>query len=107
MLSGDRARMQGTAARRELAEEIGGTAEELRHVGYFFSASSTSNLRCDVFLATGVRLERSVREATELIETRLVPLADALAMAQQGEIKDSQSALALWLCESLLPSPAN
>jgi len=90
------------AARRELAEEIGGTAAEMHHVGHFFAASSISNLRDDVFLATGVRLGQSVREPTELIEIRTVPLAEALAMARRGEIKDGESALALILCEPLL-----
>jgi ADP-ribose pyrophosphatase len=90
------------AARRELAEEIGGTAAEMRHVGHFFAAGSISNLRDDVFLATGVRLGQSVREPTELIEIKTVPLADALAMARQGEIKDGESALALLWCEPLL-----
>jgi ADP-ribose pyrophosphatase len=92
-----------TAARRELAEETGGTARKLRHVGHFFAAGSVSNLRIDVFLATGVRLEESKREATELIETQAVPITEALAMARRGEIRDGQSALALLLCEPLLP----
>jgi len=90
------------AARRELAEEAGGTAEELRYVGHFFAASSVSNLRIDVFLATGVQLGQRVPEATELIEIKIVPVAEALAMARRGEIKDGQSALALCLCEPLL-----
>jgi len=94
-------------ARRELAEEIGGTAEELRYVGHFFSASSISNLRADVFLATGVRLGQSKREATELITIKVVPVTEALAMAQRGEIKDGQSALALLLCEPSLLACAN
>jgi len=92
-----------TAARRELAEEIGGVAQEICYVGHFFAASSVSNLRINVFLATGVRIGQSAREATELIETRVVPAAEALAMARRGEIKDGQSALALLLCEPLLP----
>jgi ADP-ribose pyrophosphatase len=91
------------AARRELAEEIGGTAKELWYVGHFFAASSISNLRINVFLATGVQIEQSAREATELIEARAVPVTEALTMARRGEIKDGQSALALLLCESLLP----
>lgn len=92
-----------TAARRELAEEIGGTAQALRHIGHFFAASSVSNLRIDVFLATGVQIEESTREATELIEVKEVSVTEALVMARRGEIKDGQSALALLLCEPLLP----
>ena len=49
-----------------------------------------------------MRLGQSVREATELIEVKTVPLADALAMARRGEIKDGESALALLWCEPLL-----
>jgi ADP-ribose pyrophosphatase len=92
-----------TAARRELAEEVGGTAKEIHYVGHFFAASSVSNLRINVFLATGVQIEQSARETTELIETDVVPASEALAMARRGEIKDGQSALALLLCEPLLP----
>ncbi len=92
------------AARRELAEEVGGTAKEMRYVDHFFAASSVSNLRIHVFLATGVHMRPgdSHREATELIETREVDIPDALAMAREGRIKDGQSALALLLCEPLL-----
>jgi ADP-ribose pyrophosphatase len=90
------------AARRELAEETGGTAKELCYVGHFFAASSISNLRINVFLATGVRLGQSTREATELITIKELPMTEALAMVRQGEIKDGQSALALLLCEPLL-----
>ena len=92
------------AARRELAEEIGGTAKELEYVGHFFSAGSISNLRINVFLATGVQVEQSARDATEPIETKMMSIAEALTMARQGEIKDGQSALALILCEPLLPA---
>ncbi len=91
------------AARRELAEDVGGIAKELCYVGHFFAASSVSNLRINVFLATGVQLEQSAHEVTELIETKVVPASEALAMVRRGEIKDGQSALALLLCKALLP----
>ncbi len=92
------------AARRELAEEIGGTAKEMRYVDHFFAASSVSNLRIHVFLATGVQLrpDGSHREATELIETSEFGILETLTMARAGQIKDGQSALALLLCEPLL-----
>jgi hypothetical protein len=43
-----------------------------------------------------------VPEAMKLIEIKTVPVAEALALARRGEIKDGQSALALCLCEPLL-----
>jgi ADP-ribose pyrophosphatase len=93
------------AARRELVEETGGAAEALDYVGYFFAASSVSNLRINVFLAIGVQLGECTREATELIEVQAIPIPRAMEMARRGEIRDGQSALALLLCEPLIARP--
>ncbi|RPI49810.1 MAG: NUDIX hydrolase, partial [Chloroflexi bacterium] len=41
------------AARRELEEEVGGTAAELRYVGRFYSSTGISNEIVHVYLATG------------------------------------------------------
>ena len=90
------------AARRELLEEIGGEAAELRYVGQFYTSNGISNEIAYVYLATGVELGEPHRELTELIEMRLVPLEKALRMARSGEIKDGPSALALLWCEAFL-----
>jgi ADP-ribose pyrophosphatase len=89
-------------ARRELAEEVGGTAAELRYVGQFYSSNGISSEVAYVYLATGVELGEAQREPTELIEIRLVPFEEALRMAREGEISDGPSALALLWCERLL-----
>jgi ADP-ribose pyrophosphatase len=90
------------AARRELLEEIGGTAAELRYVGQFYTSNGISNEIAYVYLATGVELGRTQREPTELMEIRLVPVEEAIRMAREGEISDGPSALALLWCEPLL-----
>ena len=90
-------------ARRELAEEVGATCRSLQNVGWFYSAVSTNTGQCVVFLARGVQLNgASHREPTEIIEVHPVPIAEALAMAHSGQIKDDKSALALLLCEPYL-----
>jgi ADP-ribose pyrophosphatase len=90
-------------ARRELSEEVGATCQSLQHVGWFYGAVSTSSGRCEVFLARGVRLDESPhREPGEIIEVHPVPIAEALAMARSGRIKDCKSALALLMCETHL-----
>jgi len=89
-------------ARRELLEEVGGTAAELRHVGQFYTSNGISNEIAYVYLATGVELGETHREPTELMEVRLVSVAEALRMAREGEISDGPSALALLWCEPLL-----
>jgi ADP-ribose pyrophosphatase len=89
-------------ARRELLEEVGGTATELRYVGQFYASNGISNEIAYVYLATGVELGEAHREPTELMEIRLVPVEEALRMARSGEISDGPSALALLWCERLL-----
>jgi ADP-ribose pyrophosphatase len=89
-------------ARRELLEEVGGTAADLRHVGQFYTSNGISNEEAYVYLASGVVLGQSHREPTELMEIRLVPVEQALRMARFGEITDGPSALALLWCEPLL-----
>jgi ADP-ribose pyrophosphatase len=89
-------------ARRELLEEIGGTAPELRLVGQFYASNGISNEVAYVYLATGVQLGEPHREPTELMELRTVPAREAMRMAREGEITDGPSALALLWCEPLL-----
>ena len=91
-------------ARRELLEEIGGTARDLRLVGQFYTSNGISNEVAYVYLATGVELGETHREPTELMEMRLVQIEEAIRMAREGEITDGPSALALLICEQLLSS---
>ena len=90
------------AARRELKEEAGGKAAELRYIGRFYTSNGISNEIAHVYLATGVELGEPEREPTEEIEVQLVPADQALRMARSGEIADGPSALALLWCEPLL-----
>ena len=94
-------------AHRELQEEVGGTAAELRHVGQFYTSNGISNEVAYVYLATGVELGNTHREPTELMELRLVLPEEALRMAREGEITDGPSALAVLWCERLLSPEAH
>jgi ADP-ribose pyrophosphatase len=89
-------------ARRELLEEVGGTASELRHVGQFYTSNGISNEVAHVYLARGVELGDDHREPTELMDVQLVPTEETLRMAREGEITDGPSALALLWCEPFL-----
>ena len=90
------------AAHRELREEVGGIAADLRRVGKFYTSNGISNEVAYVYLATGVELGGAERESTELMEMQLVPVGEALRMARDGDITDGPSALALLWCERLL-----
>jgi ADP-ribose pyrophosphatase len=89
-------------ARTELREEVGGSCDALVYVTNFFSASSLCDEKCHVYLAENVTLAQSEQEAGEAIEVKIMPVAEALALARSGEMKDAQCALAILLCEPLL-----
>ncbi|MCO5180994.1 MAG: NUDIX hydrolase [Candidatus Promineofilum sp.] len=90
------------AAREELREEVGGTANSLDYIGRFFPANGICNEVGHVFLATGVRLGMTHHEAAEVMSVTLKSPREALHMARQGEISDGSTALALLLCADRL-----
>ena len=90
------------AARRELAEEIGGHCRELRPVGRFYSSSAHLTLEAHVFLALDVALAQHDREATELLDLVILPADEVFARARSGAIDEGQSALAILMCEPLV-----
>lgn len=89
--------------RKELREEIGATAGEVREVAWFYSANSLCDEKCHVFLALDVEIRRAPKtEATEELETLIVPAREALRMAREGEMKTGPCALAVLLSEPAL-----
>ncbi len=89
-------------AARELHEEIGGTARQMKPVAEFYTMNGIGNELATVVLALGVTLGQPHRESTEHIELRPVPVAEALRLARTGAIKDGPSALAILLSEAAL-----
>ena len=94
-------------ARRELAEEVGGTSDDWTYVGSFRPGTSFIDSVCHIVLARDVRLDRDPqREPGEIIEVHPVQVARALWMARSGEMADGCSALALLRCEPYLQREA-
>jgi ADP-ribose pyrophosphatase len=85
------------AAARELLEEVGGVASELRRVGGFYSSSAHVSLEGLVFLATGVKFGEPSHARAEGIELVRMPFARAADLALRGELCEAQSALAIIL----------
>jgi uncharacterized protein len=90
------------AARRELAEEVGGIAREWRHLTTFYSSSAHISLRSDAFLATGVDVGAAAPEDDEDVELVRVPVAQALEDARAGAFAEGQTALAILLATPYL-----
>jgi ADP-ribose pyrophosphatase len=89
-------------ARRELSEEIGGTAASLETVSTFYTWPGQCDEQGHVFLARGVTLGEPHREPTEVMERHIFPVEKALEMAHHGEIADAPSALAILMCQPFL-----
>lgn len=76
------------AARRELAEETGFAAGELRELARFSLSNSVTDETGVLYLATVLRPGVATPEATEDLAVRWATLAEVLAEIDTGEIHD-------------------
>ncbi|MEZ0241645.1 MAG: NUDIX hydrolase [Chloroflexota bacterium] len=86
------------AAARELEEETGYRAATWRYLGSFFTAPGFTNELMHLYLATGLspaHADRLGPDEDERLELEPVPLAEAVAMAERGEIADAKSIVGL------------
>ena len=84
-------------ARRELIEEAGLSAGELTHLLDMYSSPGMTDSVCTIFLATECTPVATDRHGPEeeAMELLHVPLDDALAMIDQGEIADAKTVCGL------------
>ena len=90
------------AAVRELREEVGGVAREVRRVGGFYSSSAHLSLQGIVFLATGVSFDTPTHAGAEGLELVQMSFRRAVELARNGELCEAQSALAVILADQAL-----
>lgn len=84
------------SARRELLEETGLSADRLELLlGDLQLSNSVSDERAYLYLANGISIGEAQPEETEQIRVRRLPLSEAFAMIDRGEIRDAMSVLAL------------
>lgn len=85
------------AARRELAEETGFTAESLTPIGTISPNPAFMNNRCYTFVAEGLREEGKQKlDALELLDVVRVPAAELEQRVGAGPYLNSLTALALF-----------
>ena len=83
------------AAKRELKEETGLTAATWTEVMQLHTSNSITDELGIVYLAEDLSEGESEPEETEVFEVRKLPLDDAIAMVNGGEITDAISVAAL------------
>ncbi len=86
------------AAKRELLEETGYRAGSWKRILLYWASPGFVAESMSLFLAQGLRAGEAQPEADEVIETRFVPLSEALRMVSNGEIMDGKTLIGiLWL----------
>ena len=82
-------------ADRELQEEIGYRAREMRSLGSFWTAPGFSDELMYAFIATGLEPSRLESDEDEDITVVRVPVSRIREMIEAGEIRDSKTIAAL------------
>ena len=93
----DRVETLADAAARELAEETGYRAGRLKSLGALWMSPGILHERMHLFVAEDLVPGPQALEPGEQIRTRVVPMADAVAMCLDGRIEDAKTVAALLL----------
>jgi ADP-ribose pyrophosphatase len=91
-----------STAQRELREETGMAANELKLIGKFYMSPGYSTECMYCFLATGLYPAPLAPDADEFIALRKIPLPTVLEMISRGEIEDSKTLAAFSLARMFL-----
>ncbi len=94
-------------ARRELIEETGFRAKEMKLISRFFPAPGILDEEMHLFLATGLEAGPAAREAGEMIENHIVTVPEALALLADGHLNDAKTMLGILFLQNLLPHSGN
>jgi ADP-ribose pyrophosphatase len=90
------------AARREIREEIGMAAREMRKLGGFYLAPGYSTEYLTVFLATHLVANPLEADQDEMIQVEKVSIQDAFRMAETGQIEDAKTLASLFLARATI-----
>jgi ADP-ribose diphosphatase len=89
-------------AQRELTEELGYRARDLRQIGAFQVAPGYCEERIYVYLATGLERCEQDLDDDEEIEVVTMPFQQAVSLVRSGEIDDAKTIITLLLADGLI-----
>lgn len=84
-----------SAAKRELAEETGITADSWVDLGVFYSAAAYSDEKITMYLARGLHRGEQKLDKGEFLNVVKVPLKDLVHDVMDGKITDGKTQLAV------------
>ena len=90
------------AAKREIREEIGMAAKNIKEIGSFYLAPGYSTELMHVFLATSLTHDPLDPDADEYLSVEKMSVAKAFELAENGQIQDAKSLAALLLAKPYL-----
>lgn len=85
------------AGLRELKEETGAECESFEYLGVMYPSVAYLTEKIHMYLATGLKFDKQSLDEDEFLDVEKVPLADAVKMVVNGEIKDGKTQTALLL----------
>jgi len=87
------------AAAREIREETGMAANQIREIGSFYLAPGYSTELMHVFLATDLIYAPLAPDADEYLSVEKMPVSEALHLAESGQMQDAKTLAALLLAK--------
>ena len=92
------------AAKRELREETGLTAERWTDMGLYYPAAAYSNEKITMYLAEGLHQGAQELDEDEFLNVRTVPIRELADAIMRGEITDGKTQVAILKAERILNS---
>jgi ADP-ribose pyrophosphatase len=86
-------------AHRELREETGYSATNIRRLTTIYTTPGFTDERIHIFVGEDLHEGRPQKEQDEFLEVHPVPLSQAVEMVRLGEIVDGKSAIGLLLAQ--------
>lgn len=84
-----------SAARRELTEETGLTADKIELLATMYPSPGYCSETLTIFLATGLTQGKATPDEGEHLSCQCYPLSDVLEMIDSGEIRDAKTIVGL------------
>lgn len=90
------------AAKREIREEIGKAASNVKEIGSFYLAPGYSTELMHVYLATDLTDDPLDPDADEFLSVEKMSAQEALELAESGQLLDAKSVAALFLAKKYI-----